>query len=872
MSDVPSSDASPGANAPGEPSLRTILILDLVNRAALVEQLGAQRAADLIRRHERLVRDLMRRHGGREVDSSEGFLLLFERPQPAIAFALEQQRRLQELARLENAPIAARIGIHVGEVVIWENSAEEVARGARPADVEGPAKPLAARLMALAGPGQTLVSAAVHAMVDRSGKELRADGRTPVWKAHGRYRLHGVAEPIQVYEVGETGVAPLRAPPHAAHAQRLLPWWRQRVALVGAVALTLVLLVGLAYVALKPDPGIRFAARDWVVVGDLVNQTGQPVLDDSLDLAFRQSLSQSRFVNVLSVPQVRDALGRMQLDPATTRIDRGVGAELARRESVRALLLPRVSNRDGAFQVSVEVIDPTTRSTLWVANEDAHQSQDLLSAMDTLIKGIRLRFGEPTAAIASDWAPLARATSANLEALQIYARGLKAFNQASYDDARRLFERAIALDPEFAMAYVGIASTYLPIGRWAESLEPARRAASLPERLSPREVLYVDALLASAQDPVLAADRWRNYARLYPDAGSGQNNGGLVLFQDLNRCPEALPLFALALNNRDPKRAISGHFMGYCQLWSGDAQAAESSFRAALAVNPRPIMQGLADTYTYLERWDDADTALRMERSDLPPALALVTDEHRLIWFAYQGRLREARAVAQTLEQAATNAGVLAMASRARIYDAALAQAAGAAVPLQDYADRERPLLDERQSPQYPVSLHLALLALIAERNGAEQWARDWVTEIRTQPPQRPSASLQSLLLVLDARLSPSPEQGLVALAAGSDPYELMQVRVAAADLAERAGDPALALEHLRWIDHNRGRAFAESIGWFAAQALNVLDVNRALLKQAQLEPDPAQRAALVERLRKRWQRADKELLEQLPPEVSPAS
>ncbi|MBK9653940.1 MAG: hypothetical protein IPO66_00170 [Rhodanobacteraceae bacterium] len=306
--------------------MRTILILDLVNRAALVEQLGALRAADLIRRHERLVRDLMRRHGGREIDSAVGFLLLFERPLSAIAFALEQQRRLQELARLENAPLAARIGIHVGEVVIWENSAEEVARGARPADVEGPAKPLAARLMALAGPGQTLVSAAVHAMVDRSGKELRADGRTPVWKAHGRYRLHGVAEPIQVYEVGETGVAPLRAPPHAAHAQRLLPWWRQRVALVGAVALTLVLLVGLAYVALKPDPGIRFAARDWVVVGDLVNQTGQPVLDDSLDLAFRQSLSQSRFVNVLSVPQVRDALTRMKLDPATTRIDRGVGA------------------------------------------------------------------------------------------------------------------------------------------------------------------------------------------------------------------------------------------------------------------------------------------------------------------------------------------------------------------------------------------------------------------------------------------------------------------------------------------------------------------------------------------------------------------
>ncbi|HWS25346.1 MAG TPA: hypothetical protein VN259_02110, partial [Xanthomonadales bacterium] len=422
----------------------------------------------------------------------------------------------------------------------------------------------------------------------------------------------------------------------------------------------------------------------------------------------------------------------------------------------------------------------------------------------------------------------------------------------------------IELDPEFAMAYVGIASTYLPIGRWAEGLAPARRAAALRDRLSPREVLYVDALLATAEDPVRAADRWRDFANMYPDAGSGQNNGALVLYQDLNRCPEAVPLFEQAFHSRDPKRSMSGHFKGYCELWSGDAQAAEHSFRAALQVNPRPTTQGLADTYIYFERWDEADAALRMDLGDLPPPLALVADERRITWYAYQGRLREARAAAQALEQTATNSGVPAMASRARIFDAALAQQAGEPVPLREYADRERPLLDERQSPQYPVSLHLALLALIAERDGADQLARDWVTEIRTQPPQRPSPSLQALLTVLDARLNKSPQQGMEALAAGKDPHELMQVRVAAADLARLAGEPALELQHLQWIDSHRARAFAESIGWFAAHGLNVLDVNRALLRQAQVDVD--QRAVLTDRLHKRWLKADRVLLDQLPP------
>lgn len=862
-SEVPSSKA-----APGEPALRTVLILDLADSTALVDQLGDQRAAELIRRHDRLARDLMRRHRGREIDKTDGFLLLFERPIQAISFALEYQRRLQELALLENTPIFARIGIHVGEVVLWENAADEVARGAKPVDVEGLAKPIAARLMALALPGQTLLSALVYELTERASVELREAGRAPLWKAHGRYLFKGVSEPVLVWEVGELGVAPFRVPLGGAKAQRILPWWQRPVAVISGITAGLVAIAALLYLALKPEPNIQFAARDWVVVGDLVNQTGQALLDDSLDLAFRQGLSQSRYVNVLSSLQVRDALTRMKLDPNATRIDRSVGAELAQRESARALLLPSVTETGGAFRLSIEVVDPNTQATVWVASETARQPMEILPAMDALIDGLREKLGESMQAIGTDSAPLALATTANLEALRIYSVGLREYNRTNYDDARRLFERAIELDPEFAMAYVGIASTYLPIGRWAEGLEPARRAAALRDRLSPREVLYVDALLATAEDPVRAADRWRDYANIYPDAGAGQNNGALVLYQDLNRCPEAVPLFEQAFAGRDPKRAISGHFKGYCELWSGDVQAAERSFRAALQVNPLPLTQGLADTYIYLERWDEADAALHMDTGDLAPPFALIAEERRITWYAYQGRLREARAAAQALEKSATNSGVPAMASRARIFDAALAQQAGEMVPVREYADRERPLLDERQSPQYPVSLHLALLALLAEHAGEAQLARDWVTEIRTQPPQRPSPSLQALLNVLDARLNKPPAQGLEALAAGKDPYELVQVRVAAADLARLAGEPAVELEHLRWIDSQRGRAFAESIGWFAAHGMNVLDVNRALLRQAQVDPD--QRAALTERLRKRWEKADPVLLQQIP-QVLPA-
>ncbi|HWS25607.1 MAG TPA: putative peptide modification system cyclase, partial [Xanthomonadales bacterium] len=443
MSDsLASTDPISGATA-GEPSLRTILILDLADSTALVDQLGDQRAAELIRRHDRLARDLMRRHRGREIDKTDGFLLLFERPVQAISFALEYQRRLRELALLENTPISARIGIHVGEVVLWENSADEIARGAKPVDVEGLAKPIAARLMALAGPAQTLLSAMAYGLTERAAIELHESGRAPLWKAHGSYQFKGVTEPVSVFEVGEAGIAPFRAPPSSAKAQRILPWWQRPAAVVSAIGLSVLATAALVYGVMKPEPNIAFAERDWVVIGDMVNQTGQALLDDSLDLAFRQGLSQSRYVNVLSSLQVRDALTRMKLDPDNTQIDRSVGAELAQREAARALLLPSVSESAGAFRVSVEVIDPQTQATVWVASEMARQPLELLPAMDALIDVLREKLGESMQAIVSHSTPLADATTANLEALRIYSIGLREYNQTRYDDARRLFERAI---------------------------------------------------------------------------------------------------------------------------------------------------------------------------------------------------------------------------------------------------------------------------------------------------------------------------------------------------------------------------------------------------------------------------------------------
>lgn len=851
-------------DASGQTSLRTLLLLDLADSTALVDRLGDQRAAELLRRHDRLARDLLRRHRGQEIDKTDGFLLLFERPVQAVAFALEYQRRLQELARLECIELAARIGIHVGEVVLWQNSPEEIARGAKPIEVEGLSKPVAARLMALALPGQVLLSAVARELAERAELELPASVRPPEWKDHGRYRFKGVTEPVPVHEVGEPGIAHFRTPPGSAKAQRVLPWWRRPQAIAVQLVLALVLVAASVWAILRTEPGIAFAARDWVVVGQLVNSTREPLLEDPLDIAFRQGLAQSRHVNVLTSQQVRDALTRMKLDPNSVRVDRSVGTELAQREGARALLLPSVAESRGALRLSVEVVDPHTQATVWVASEMARGPEQLFQAMDQLIEALRNKLGESLESIKSSSVPLVQATTANLEALRLYSTGMKLYDQIRYDDARRLFERAIELDPEFAMAHAGVAATFLPVGRLAEGIAPARRAAALRGRLSAREVLYIDALVAWVEDPTRAVERWLDFASVYPDAGAGQNNAALTLWQDLNRCEEAVPLFDEAFHSRDPKRFASGHGKAYCELWSGEGEVAERTFRAAMQVNSRAITRGLADIYTYLERFDEAEAALAADPGSVAPVFVLEADARRVTWLAYQGRLREALAAAAMLEARGEALGVPGTAARARIHAAALRMHLGLDEDLAALAAPELALVGEQASPQHSVRLHIALLALIAERRGEHSLALEWTDQMRRLPPQRHAVAVDAVLAAVAARQADDPGQALEDLAPGTSPHEYVQTRVAAAELAQAAGNRAEALRHLRWIDEQRGRAFAENAGVFATQVLNVLDVNRALWLQIEQEPEAAVRAQLVERLRQRWRNADAEQKQKL--------
>lgn len=204
----------------GETVVTTLLLTDLVDSTKLVEELGDAKAAEIFVRNDRVARDLLKQYNGKEIDKTDGFLFLFVRPIDAVLYSIAYHHALKGLSEQTNIKLSARAGIHLGEVILYRNSPDDVSRGAKPIEVEGIAKPLAARIMSLAQGGQTLITQAAFDLARRGivGSDAAPEGTA--WVAHGSYMLKGVDEPIEIFEAGVQGVAPLSAPPDSEKAKR----------------------------------------------------------------------------------------------------------------------------------------------------------------------------------------------------------------------------------------------------------------------------------------------------------------------------------------------------------------------------------------------------------------------------------------------------------------------------------------------------------------------------------------------------------------------------------------------------------------------------------------------------------------------------
>lgn len=318
---------------------------------------------------------------------------------------------------------------------------------------------------------------------------------------------------------------------------------RKRALVTAAVASAVVLAATMLWWARRPVA----EAGSTVVLADVRNDTGDPTLDRTLTLVATVELNESGRVRLMPRPMVRETLARMGRPGSDSLLDEALAREVAERENIPLVLAMDAGRVEGQYLLAARLLRPATGEVARALSVRVDSRDDLLAGMERLLNGVRRALGEVEFRPPEGEVGLPRVSTRSLEALRAYADGLAAWASREYGSAKLAFERAVALDSGFALAWAGLADEAYRVNNAALGAERLQRALTLADRLTPRERLALQAAgarrLGTTAQAVEAA---RALAERYPDRTSWLNLG-LQLMQARN-CPEALPAFRRALS------------------------------------------------------------------------------------------------------------------------------------------------------------------------------------------------------------------------------------------------------------------------------------------------------------------------------------
>jgi tetratricopeptide (TPR) repeat protein len=288
---------------------------------------------------------------------------------------------------------------------------------------------------------------------------------------------------------------------------------------------------------------IAFNERDWILIADFKNLTGDRVFDRSLRVALDVAIAQSQYVNVFPPSRLPETLRLMKKAPTDT-LDDALAAEIALREHIKAVLACSITGVGDSYTLTAQVIDPQSGVAVQTESTHARGKDSVLPALDELATLVRRNLGESLNSVSAQKVALPRATTASLEALRLYADSLR--TQQS-DVHRDLLQEAIKLDPDFALAHAALGHAfYLGQDRQQRQQGEAHfvKALSLLDRLSHRERLWIGALAEDSRgNREAAASAYRTYLSEYPDDQAAWFRSGWNSLAGLHRYELAVEAF-----------------------------------------------------------------------------------------------------------------------------------------------------------------------------------------------------------------------------------------------------------------------------------------------------------------------------------------
>jgi eukaryotic-like serine/threonine-protein kinase len=231
--------------------------------------------------------------------------------------------------------------------------------------------------------------------------------------------------------------------------------------------------------------------KDTIVLAEFANTTGDPVFDGTLRQGLSAQLDQSPFLSLISDERIARTLSLMA-KPKDARLTPDVAREVCQRTASAATIEGSISSLGNQYVLGLKAANCRTGDLLAQEQVTANGKEQVLNALGDAATKLRGKMGESLASVRKYNAQPENVTTPSLEALQAYTLGNQTQDVVNdYAAAIPLFERAISLDPNFAMAYLRLAQAYQPLSENDRCAENTRKAYALRDRVSESEKLAI---------------------------------------------------------------------------------------------------------------------------------------------------------------------------------------------------------------------------------------------------------------------------------------------------------------------------------------------------------------------------------------------
>jgi eukaryotic-like serine/threonine-protein kinase len=310
-------------------------------------------------------------------------------------------------------------------------------------------------------------------------------------------------------------------------------WW--------AAAAATVVLIGMAV-----GGGLFFTRKthvltdkDTIVLADFTNTTGDAVFDGTLRLGLSVQLEQSPFLSLVSDQQIQQAL-QMMGQPAEAKLTPAIARELCQRKGSTAVIDGSIAQIGTQYLLTLKAVNCSSGDSLASTEAQASDKNHILDALGNAATEIRSKLGESLSTVQKLDTPLEQATTPSLEALQTYTAGYAELSQGHFLAALPLFERAAAIDPNFAMAYYYLGVAFDNAGDNTSNREYWRKAFSLIDRVSEYERDQIaPAYYEAIGELDKAIDAYQLGIRNYPRQWGFPNNLS-VIYIDMGQFEQGL--------------------------------------------------------------------------------------------------------------------------------------------------------------------------------------------------------------------------------------------------------------------------------------------------------------------------------------------